>query len=56
MKKLLFFLLLFLPNLLMAGPQLLSERHAMLRTAVSGRYLLLPVEERGICQCEHCRG
>ena len=46
MKKLLFFLLLFLPNLLMAGPQLLSERHAMLRTAVSGRYLLLPVEER----------
>lgn len=46
MKKLLFFLLLFLPNLLMAGPQVLSERHAMLRTAVSGRYLLLPVEER----------
>ncbi len=48
MKKILLMMTCLLGWLTMSGqtPQMLSERHAMLRVDVKSRYLLLPIQER----------
>ena len=46
MKKLLILMVMMASGLSMHAQQILGKNHAMLRLAVSNRYLLLPVQER----------